>query len=77
MHELRALPTGAEIFPEARVVDNGPIVVAAGVSAGIDAALHVVARLVGPAEAEATARAMQYDWSSLRSAERTLVRTCS
>ena len=64
MNELRALDTGAEILPEARVVDNGRLVVSAGVSAGIDAALHIVARLLGQAQAEATARAMEYDWSS-------------
>jgi transcriptional regulator GlxA family with amidase domain len=41
-------------------VDNGKIITAAGVSAGIDAALHVVGRLVGPEVAENTARYMEY-----------------
>lgn len=61
MDELRALDCG-EVLPEARVVDNGRIVTSAGISAGLDAALHVVGRLVGSGEARATADYMQYDW---------------
>lgn len=45
-----------------RVVDEGKIVTAAGVSAGIDMALHVVERRHGHAIAAATARDMEYDW---------------
>jgi transcriptional regulator GlxA family with amidase domain len=63
MGELRALETGAKILTEARIVDNGNLVVSAGVSAGIDAALHVVGRLLGSARAEETARSMEYDWN--------------
>ncbi|MGN6496435.1 MAG: DJ-1/PfpI family protein [Tsuneonella sp.] len=61
--ELRALDSGAELFPGARMVDNGSLVVCAGVSAGIDGALYVVERLLGRAQAEATALHMEYDWS--------------
>jgi transcriptional regulator GlxA family with amidase domain len=61
--ELRALDTGAQILPEARIVDNGPFVIAAGVSAGIDAALYIVSRVLGRAQAEQTARYMQYEWT--------------
>ena len=46
---------------DARFVDEGRIVTAAGVSAGIDMALHVVARLHGQATADWTARVMEYD----------------
>jgi transcriptional regulator GlxA family with amidase domain len=63
MEELRALNTGADVLPNARVVDNGRLILSAGVSAGIDAALHVVARLLGREQADETARAMEYDWS--------------
>jgi transcriptional regulator GlxA family with amidase domain len=45
-----------------RVVDNGKIVTAAGVSAGIDGALHLVARLSGQQTAQGTARYMEYRW---------------
>jgi transcriptional regulator GlxA family with amidase domain len=42
-------------------VDNGQIITTAGVSAGIDGALHVVAKLKGQAVATQTARYMEYD----------------
>ena len=45
----------------ARVVDEGHIITSAGVSAGIDMALHVVARLHGEEVATRTARAMEYE----------------
>jgi transcriptional regulator GlxA family with amidase domain len=63
MSELRTLNCGADILPEARIVDNGSVVVAAGVSAGIDAALHIVSRLLGRKLAEQTALYMQYEWT--------------
>ncbi|HEY0086182.1 MAG TPA: DJ-1/PfpI family protein [Allosphingosinicella sp.] len=62
MDALRALASGAEILPDSRIVDNGALITSAGVSAGIDAALYVVSRFVGDAQAEAAARYMQYDW---------------
>ncbi|MES2895969.1 MAG: DJ-1/PfpI family protein [Pseudomonadota bacterium] len=62
MEELRALDCG-EILPTARVVDNGRVLTSAGISAGLDAALHIVARAVGPEAAAETARYMQYDWA--------------
>lgn len=45
-----------------KVVDNGTIVTAAGVSSGIDGALHVVARLCGEASAKATAEYLEFAW---------------
>jgi transcriptional regulator GlxA family with amidase domain len=62
MGELEALDFGGTIVRGARIVDNGSLVVCAGVSAGIDGALYVVERLIGRAQAQATARSMQYDW---------------
>lgn len=47
-----------------RFIDNGQIVVAAGISAGIDAALHVVSKLLNPEAARATAEYMEYEWRS-------------
>jgi transcriptional regulator GlxA family with amidase domain len=64
MTELEALDCGAALYPGARVVDNGSLVVCAGVSAGIDGALYVVERLLGRPQAAAAARAMEYDWSA-------------
>jgi transcriptional regulator GlxA family with amidase domain len=45
-----------------RFVDNGKVIVSAGVAAGIDMSLHVVAKLLGNDQAEKTARYMEYDW---------------
>jgi transcriptional regulator GlxA family with amidase domain len=49
------------VVDDERFVDTGHIVTSAGVSAGIDMALHVVARLHGETTAAATARGMEYD----------------
>jgi transcriptional regulator GlxA family with amidase domain len=45
-----------------RYVDEGSIVTSAGISAGIDMALHLVARLAGAAVAQQTAERMEYRW---------------
>lgn len=45
-----------------RFVDHGTIITSAGVQAGMDMALHVVARLFGEATARATAANIEYDW---------------
>jgi transcriptional regulator GlxA family with amidase domain len=45
-----------------RFVDNGQVVTAAGVSAGIDASLHVVDKLLGREVAAKTAHYMEYKW---------------
>ena len=46
---------------DARFVDDGDLVTSAGVSAGIDMALHLVARFAGVDRAREVRRAMQYD----------------
>lgn len=46
-----------------RWVDQGPVVTSGGISAGIDMSLHLVARLVGMALAERTARQMDFTWT--------------
>ena len=43
-------------------VDLGSLITSAGISAGIDMSLHVVARLLGADTAASTARQMQYPW---------------
>ncbi len=50
------------MLADERVVDEGSVITSAGVSAGIDMALHVVARLHGAGAAEWTARRMEYDY---------------
>ena len=58
---LREHHPAVEVVDDARFVDVGRIVTAAGVSAGIDMSLHVVARLHGDERAARTARVMEYD----------------
>jgi transcriptional regulator GlxA family with amidase domain len=65
---LRELRPQANVLADTRVVDEGEIVTSAGVSAGIDMALHVVARLHGDEIARRTARDMEYDWNRLPAA---------
>ena len=51
--------------PGERWVDNGKIITSAGVSAGIDMALHTVQRLLGKDFADKTARHMEYEYWSV------------
>ncbi|MFO0957971.1 MAG: DJ-1/PfpI family protein [Isosphaeraceae bacterium] len=51
----------ARVLRGSRFVDNGRIVTSAGVSSGIDASLHVVARLLGTDAAREAAQRMEYD----------------
>jgi transcriptional regulator GlxA family with amidase domain len=47
---------------QARWVDDGKFVTSSGVSAGIDMALHVIARIAGRETSENLARMMEYEW---------------
>jgi len=51
-------------------VDDGDVVTSAGISAGIDMSLHVVARLLGEEWASATALQMEYSAGEFRAAPR-------
>jgi len=57
---LRRLAPRTEVVETERFVDNGKILTAAGISAGIDCSLHVVERLLGAAVAAKTACYMEY-----------------
>lgn len=59
--ELVALDRSILPDTEARFVDDGDVVTSAGVSAGIDMALHLVARLESVEMARGVRRAIQYD----------------
>ena len=52
---------GADVDPEARFVDDGNVVTSAGVSAGIDMALHLVRRLHDEEMARRVRRYIQYE----------------
>jgi transcriptional regulator GlxA family with amidase domain len=63
-----ALPLMRDLFPDVtvdgtlHVVEDGAVVTSAGISAGIDMALRVVARMVGEDVARRTARYMEYPY---------------
>jgi transcriptional regulator GlxA family with amidase domain len=59
--ELAALGRDITPQPDERFVDNGEVITAAGVSAGIDMALHLVGRLESPDRAREIRRYIQYD----------------
>lgn len=61
IERLRESHPAITVVEAVRWVDEGHFVSSAGVSAGIDMALHLVSRLVGPELATRTARAMQYE----------------
>lgn len=48
-----------------KYVDNGSLMTAAGISAGIELALHIVGKENGKDTALQTARRMEYDWSEM------------
>ncbi|WP_375400262.1 DJ-1/PfpI family protein [uncultured Amnibacterium sp.] len=58
---LAELDPTIDVRPDARYVDDGDVVTSAGVSAGIDMALHLVDRLAGTERARAVRRGIQYD----------------
>ncbi len=59
---LRETAPRTTVLEGSRFVDNGKIICSAGISAGIDMSLYVVARLLGKNQAFETAAYMEYDW---------------
>jgi putative intracellular protease/amidase len=60
--ELRKAAPKTKVVTDKRFVDNGKIVTAAGLSSGIDGALHVIEKLYGRGTAQVAAVGMEYDW---------------
>ncbi|MDP9024859.1 MAG: DJ-1/PfpI family protein, partial [Candidatus Eremiobacteraeota bacterium] len=56
-----ALERYGAVYTEQRVVVHGKIVTAAGVSAGIDMALHLLALIAGEQVAKAVQLSIEYD----------------
>ena len=61
LDELSGIDPTIQIDGAARFVDDGDVITAAGVSAGIDMALHLVERLHSTDRAVAVKRGIQYD----------------
>ena len=60
--DLQSECPSVRVLRGVRWVDEGPVVTAAGISAGIDMSLHLVERLAGRELALQTARYMEYVW---------------
>ena len=58
---LSELDPTIDVRADDRFVDDGDVITSAGISAGIDMALHLVARLVGLERARQVRRGIQYD----------------
>ena len=58
---LHELDPSIDVDSKARFVDDGDVITSAGVSAGIDMALHLVSRLATADRARAVRRDVQYD----------------
>jgi transcriptional regulator GlxA family with amidase domain len=61
LDELAGLDPTIQLRPDDRFVDDGDVITSAGISAGIDMALHLVARLAGVERARQVRRGIQYD----------------
>ncbi|MCT2582604.1 DJ-1/PfpI family protein [Actinophytocola sp. S1-96] len=59
--QLAELDPTVEVRPDDRFVDDGDVITSAGISAGIDMALHIVARFGGADQARTVRRGIQYD----------------
>ncbi len=60
--QIAAAQPNVNWVAEARWVDDGDIVTASGVSAGIDMALYIIERLFGDETAEHLAQVTEYEW---------------
>jgi transcriptional regulator GlxA family with amidase domain len=61
LDHLGSLGSGIEVRPDDRFVDRGEVITAAGVSAGIDMALHLIVRRSSRDMAAHVKRYIQYD----------------
>jgi transcriptional regulator GlxA family with amidase domain len=66
IESLRQQYPAVEVLTEARYVDEGHLITSAGISAGIDMSLHVLARLLGEQVAAEAAQGMEYEWRVIK-----------
>jgi len=62
LDDLAKASPKTKVVSDQRYVDNGKIVTTAGLSSGIDGAFHLIAKIKGTGEAQATALGMEYRW---------------
>jgi len=70
--DLRLMFPSLDVKEDVPWVDNDHILTSAGISAGIEMALHLVARLAGKGLALKTARQMQYTWDNAHLSKETI-----
>lgn len=63
----------AEVRNDTKYTDSGKIVTSAGLSSGIEAAFHVIAKYYGQGRAQDVANHMEYDWKPQSNYARTLL----
>ncbi len=59
---LEKVAPNTQVIRGVRFIDNGKIITSAGVQAGMDMSLHILARLLGDEIALMTARYIEYEW---------------
>ena len=59
---LKSEAPKTRVVSDQRFVDNGRIITTAGLSSGIDGALHVLSEMLGKGRAQAVALNLEYDW---------------
>ncbi len=60
---LKKVTPGAKVVADQRYVDNGKIITTAGLSSGIDGALHIIDKAFGRGSAQFAALGEEYDWN--------------
>ena len=60
LDHMKSIDATIDVRRGARFVDDGDVITAAGLSAGIDMALHVVGRLAGPERAREVREGIEY-----------------
>ena len=60
---LREIAPDSVTVADKRIVDNGRIILSAGISSGIDMSLYVIGKLLGEKQALETAYHMEYRWN--------------
>jgi transcriptional regulator GlxA family with amidase domain len=61
IEELQKALPNTKVLPNVRFVDNGNVISTAGISAGIDGALHFVSKIKGEEFAKNVAELIEYD----------------
>lgn len=62
---LREIAPNTTVVENQRYVDQGKIITSGGISAGIDASLYIVAKILGQEIALNTTKYMEYHWTHL------------